>query len=399
VSGLDSGDTVFVEILNAAGTVVRSGNATVAGTDWTFAVATDLTEQGAYTIRATVVDSAANPGSKDESFTFTLDTVAPSKPGVPSIVDDSDPTNPVVINPGDETKDDTPVVSGIVDEPGSTIVIIVDGEIVGEIPSDPGDGSWTWTPPAPGLEDSEHEIEIVVRDPAGNESPPSDAITIIVDTKAPTSVSTITAISEDRGVSETDFITNDPTLVISGTLSEKLGDGENVQIRIGDGAWVNATVTGADGLTWEYDNQGNPLADGSYQVETRTIDKAGNITSGNDKTIVIDLTPPEATPTINMISADSGEYYDFITDDQTLAVYGTVDKPLKTGDIVQIRFDDGEWLTATYNAAGVRVEDGVTMTWVYDHTSVVLADGQYKLDVRVMDAGGNIIRMNTTDPF
>jgi len=68
-----------------------------------------------------------------------------------------------------------------------------------------------------------------------------------------------------------------------------LGAGEYVQIRINGGNWLDATVTG-NGLTWVFDNQANDLPEGSYQIETRTVDTAGNEMVGNSQTIIIDLT-------------------------------------------------------------------------------------------------------------
>ncbi|MGY0205708.1 Ig-like domain-containing protein, partial [Acinetobacter soli] len=42
----------------------------------------------------------------------------------------------------------------------------------------------------------------------------------------------------------------------------------------GGATWINA-VQGS-GNSWSYDNTGNTLADGSYSIQTRVVDAAGN---------------------------------------------------------------------------------------------------------------------------
>ncbi|WP_187639803.1 Ig-like domain-containing protein, partial [Paraburkholderia podalyriae] len=68
-------------------------------------------------------------------------------------------------------------------EPGDTIIVIDNGTPIGETKVDE-EGNWSFTPETP-LDEGQHEFTLVERDPAGNESKPSDPWTVIVDTTPP----------------------------------------------------------------------------------------------------------------------------------------------------------------------------------------------------------------------
>src|SRR4030095_3388036 len=75
-------------------------------------------------------------------------------------------------------------------------------------------GSWTFTVTAP-LIDGAHSMTVRAIDVAGNTSLFSAALSVQIDTVI--AVPVITGITEDRGTSSTDRITNDTTLVFRGT--------------------------------------------------------------------------------------------------------------------------------------------------------------------------------------
>ncbi|WP_236215704.1 Ig-like domain-containing protein, partial [Metapseudomonas otitidis] len=68
---------------------------------------------------------------------------------------------------------------------------------------------WTWTPDQP-LGEGEHDIGIVVKDPAGNTSPPSDTITVIVDTTPP-DAPVISAVYDDQGSKTGNLVAGETT--------------------------------------------------------------------------------------------------------------------------------------------------------------------------------------------
>jgi hypothetical protein len=125
---------------------------------------TDPLDEGDHTVSAVQTDVAGNVSEAAEND-FTVDLTAPAAPVITSPED------------GATVDDRTPTIEGT-GEPGTTIVVIVDGEPVGSVVVDE-DGDWSLTLPDP-LADGDHTIEAVAVDEAGNQSG-SDAIEITVD--------------------------------------------------------------------------------------------------------------------------------------------------------------------------------------------------------------------------
>ena len=95
-----------------------------------------------------------------------------------------------------------------------------------------------------------------------------------MDATAPTQIIEITSISDDTGINTSDFITDDRTLTINGTLASNLASDEFAQISIDGGkTWSDVSVSGT---TWSYVD-GRTLADGNYTYDVRIVDLAGNV--------------------------------------------------------------------------------------------------------------------------
>ncbi|MDH2273604.1 Ig-like domain-containing protein [Moraxella porci] len=104
---------------------------------------------------------------------------------------------------------------------------------------------------------------------------------------------------------KTDFITNDQTLVFSGTLTKELAADEKVQISLDGGTtWVDAVTTGT---SWSYDNTTNTMAEGTYDVIARIVDTIGNVGPSATQEVVIDITPSNLTVTNVSIVADTSD--------------------------------------------------------------------------------------------
>ncbi|MCP5716229.1 Ig-like domain-containing protein, partial [Klebsiella pneumoniae] len=123
----------------------------------------------------------------------------------------------------------------------------------------------------------------------------------------------IDSISDDTGLSSSDFITNDTSLTLHGSLGATLADGEYAQISIDGGvSWQNVIVTGN---SW-YFVDGRTLGNGTYDYYVRVIDIAGNIGGSAYQKVTVDLVAPDSaiTVSIDSISTDTGySDSDFLT--------------------------------------------------------------------------------------
>jgi len=222
---------------------------------------------------ASFTDVAGNPGTGDTldgADGFTADIVAP-----------------VVTLAPLTTNDTTPALHGTVDDPTATVIVNVNG--TDYTATNNGDGTWTLADNTlPALPQGDTNVTVTAHDPAGNVG--TDNGTVSVDTTAPTETINITALTDDTGTVG-DWVTNDASPTISGTLNSALGSGETVQIRVDGGGWTTATVNGTD---WFY-GPGN-LSVGAHTIDVRIVDAAGNI--GNGDTQAINISNANQAPVV-----------------------------------------------------------------------------------------------------
>ena len=218
-----------------------------------------------------------------------------------------------------------------------------------------------------------YTITARITDVAGNQSlVSSNSFVETVDTTAPTATATVTAISSDSGTSG-DYITNVASQTVSGTYTGTLGSGESIQVSANGTTWVTATASGG---TWSA--SGVTLSSGSGTLSVRTIDTAGNSTSGTGHSYTLDQTAPTATATVTAISADTGSSStDFITATASQTVSGTFTGTLGSGESIQVSANGTTWVTATTSGS----------TW--SASGVTLSSGSGTLSVRTTDTAGN----------
>ena len=349
----------------------------VNGTSWSYADGRTLAD-GSYQYLVRVIDAAGNVGTV-VSQTVVVDTTPPAVTliSVDSITQDSGHSTSDFI-----TSDNQLTVQGSLNAPlasGEHVQISLDG---GNTWIDVSVSGQTWTY-ADGrtLADGDYVYQLRVIDDAGNVSATTSQ-TVTIDMQAPDASKTIVfdSITDDSGLSNTDFLTNDTSLSLKGTLGATLAADETVQISLDGGAtWQNVTVIGN---SWTFDD-GRTLAEGTYDYWVRVIDTAGNVGETAHQQVTIDLTPPDAatTVTVDRISSDTGaDNNDFLTQSRVFTVEGSLGAPLAAGEVVQISLDNGvTWITTT-----------VTGTqWHYDDNRI-LADGDYLYMLRVVDAAGNV---------
>ena len=253
---------------------------------------------------------------------LVIDTEAPNKPIIGDVEDDQGPVVGPIHN-GDTTDDTQPVFSGEGAVPGDTVELIVDDEVVGTaIVGD--DGKWEVTPEKP-LPEGEHEAVVVIVDPAGNASNPSDPIGFIVDTQPPVKPS-IDTVYDDAGQQIGNIanggITDDSTPDFIGTAEEN-----SLVFIIVNGREV-ASVTADENGKWTW-TPPQGLANGHYDVTVVAQDKAG-LRSVPSDAFSFDLlaggipTAPAITDVIDDVDAHVGTVQNGgITNDARPTITGT----------------------------------------------------------------------------
>ncbi|MDY0403066.1 Ig-like domain-containing protein, partial [Sulfurovum sp.] len=330
------------------------------GTQWSYDNTSNSLADGTYEVEARVVDAAGNVGSTDTQ-SVVVDTAAPtSDVAITGVADDTGIAGDFI------TADNTLVFSGTNGTLGNDekVQISLDGGNTWMDTTKTDATHWSYNNTSNTMTDGTYTVQARVIDAAGNVGS-TDSQSVVVDTVAPTSTVTITAIAEDTGIAG-DFITNDNTLVFSGT-NGSLGNGEKVQISLdGGNTWMDTTKT--DATHWSYNNTSNTMTDGTYTVQARVIDAAGNVGSTDSQSVVVDTVAPTSTVTITAIADDTGIAGDFITADNTLVFSGT-NGTLGNDEKVQISLDGGNtWMDTTKTDA---------THWSYNNTSNTMTDGTY----------------------
>ncbi|WP_244598992.1 BapA-related adhesin SiiEA, partial [Escherichia coli] len=354
---------------------------TVTGTSWRYNDSRTLTD-GNYLYQVRVIDAAGNVGATD-SQNVVIDTTAPD-PAVKTIAISAITTDTGLITNDFVTSDTTLAVSGTLGaalSAGEFAQISIDGGTTWQNLSVSG-LTWTYLDGRT-LTDGNYNYQVRVIDTAGNIGATASQI-VTVDTTAPLASKTIAiaGISDDTGLSSSDFVTRDTTLTVRGTLGATLAADERAQISLDGGVtWTTLTVIGT---SWSYAD-GRTLTDGTWNYTVRVVDLAGNVGQTATQNVVVDTTSPEAAKSITItgISDDTGaSSSDFITSDTTLTVRGVLGAALGANEFAQISTDNGAtWVNVTVAA------DGLNWSYVDGRT---LTNGTTTWQVRVVDLAGNV---------
>ncbi|HCU5245378.1 TPA: Ig-like domain-containing protein [Escherichia coli] len=354
---------------------------TVTGTTWRYNDSRTLTD-GSYLYQVRVIDAAGNVGATD-SQNVVIDTIAPD-PAVKTIAINAITTDTGLITNDFVTSDTTLAVSGTLGaalSSGEFAQISIDGGTTWQNLSVSG-LTWTYLDGRT-LSDGNYNYQVRVIDTAGNIGATASQI-VTVDTTAPLASKTIAiaGISDDTGLSSSDFVTRDTTLTVRGTLGAALAADERAQISLDGGVtWTTLTVIGT---SWSYAD-GRTLTDGTWNYTVRVVDLAGNVGQTATQNVVVDTTSPEAAKSITItgISDDTGaSSSDFITSDTSLTVRGVLGAALGANEFAQISTDNGAtWVNVTLAADG--------LNWSYVDGRM-LTNGTTTWQVRVVDLAGNV---------
>jgi cysteine-rich repeat protein len=325
------GDTVVVEVdgvLLCTATVNASGI-------WACPLTAPLSE-GAHVISA-VETSPGEAPSQPVFSDFVIDTTAP--------------TAPVVVTPANGSTVGQPEVALGTAEPGSTVVVSLDGHV---ICTDVADANGIWSCPVPGglVDGTQHTISATATDTAGNTSAPGTS-TFTINSSLISSPVILTPAAGDH--------LDAPPTTLTGTGIP----GATVTVGL-DSTTVCTAVVDATGH-WTCTIAAVALADGTHTLQATQSDASG-VSAPTTQTFVIDTGAPSAPA---------------ITGPQDGAVLST-SQPVITG-------------TAEAGST-VTVSDGNTVicTAIADAQghwscapSAPLADGSHILTATATDAAGN----------
>lgn len=296
--------------------------------DWSFTASFD--EPGDYSIQAS-----------------TMDPVQASEPVLLSVMQpEIEPPVIEVAGTGQILADETFALSGT-GEPGSTVAVVVNGEVVDNVTVD-DDGTWTYnfTINTPG----EYDIAVNALDDNGNVLAESNTMSLLVE-KALTAA-TLDALAIDE--------------TTAGTPVEFSGSGEpGGTVALATNGETLDEITVDDDGTWRYASTFN--SPGDYDIQVYTLDEAGNVQAESDAQ---SLVVAEAVPlTLDELATDEA-----ITD-ETINLSGTANP----GSEVQIIAGD-----ELFGVAEVK-PDG---TWLF---AIAFSNsGSYEVLAQVVDADGNV---------
>ncbi|AFM62063.1 Biofilm associated protein A [Enterobacter cloacae subsp. dissolvens SDM] len=335
--------------------------------------------EGSHTGKVIITDPAGNDSEPSDDFKFI---VTPEKPIIGEVEDDAGTVVGPIQN-GGATDDTQPTFRGENGTPGDTVRLIVDDELVGTaIVGD--DGKWAVTPEKP-LPEGSHTGKVIITDPEGNASEPSDDFEFIVDLQGPDKP-VIGLVEDDQGPSvgpiHNGDTTDDTQPVFSG---DKGTPGDTVRLIIDDEV-VGTAIVGDDGK-WEVTPE-KPLPEGEHEAVVVITDPVGNDSDPSDPIgFIVDTTPP-VKPTIDSVFDDAGLKTGNltngeVTDDSTPAFTGTAEK----NSLVHIIVNGKEVDSVTADPTG-------KWTWT---PSPALTNGHYDVKVVAEDKAG--LRSDPSDAF
>ncbi|HYC01803.1 MAG TPA: Ig-like domain-containing protein, partial [Azospirillaceae bacterium] len=363
---------------------------TTAGNDGSWSITADALSDGAHVLTAKATDLAGNAGGTSTALTIDIDTTAPAAPTAPVLATASDTG---VQNADGITRITTPTVSGTA-EAGTTVVLFDGATQIGSTLV-AGDGSWSVATTA--LLDGTHSLTAKTSDVAGNLSDASAALSVTIDTSAPTAPSALALTTlTDTGTSSSDGITNAATPVLTGTAEANASlvvFDSGTQIATGtadgDGAFTIALPTG--------------ISAGGHSLTVQATDKAGNSsTLSATYTLTVDRTAPTAPTTPALASAsDTGiSQTDGITSDTSPTLTGTAE----AGATV-VLFDDADNSGAMDNGE-TTLASGTATGGTWSLTTTALSPGAHRIRAVATDLAGNtgtastglVITVDTTAP-
>ncbi|RLM17344.1 hypothetical protein BIY26_20855 [Brenneria goodwinii] len=335
----------------------------------------------------TTSDAAGNSTTAHASRTYGVDTVAPEA----SITIDPVTTDNV-INQAESTQPQT--ITGRVGndvQVGDTVTVTVGGHSY-QTTVTAADGGSMWSVSVPGsvlAGNSQIHAEVITSDEAGNSTTATADHNYTVDAVVPQASITIDPITGDDIINLAE--SNQPQSV-TGRVGNDVQAGDTVTVTVGGQSYQTTVTTAADGShIWSVSVPGSVLAGNSQiHAEVTTSDTAGNPTTATaDHSYAVDTVAPEATITIDTITADN--VVNAAESNQTINVTGQVSADVQAGDTVIVTVGNETYQT-TVNTDGTTWNVGVP-------GSVLAGNSTVNATVTTVDAAGNTATANTSHGY
>lgn len=369
ISGFDVTD------INLSGDVTASVTSVSASSGTSFTVTTNISANEGDIIAQVLAGGVTDAfGATNQASTSTDNTIEYdiSAPATPAALDMSTSSDTGSSDSDDITSDQTPEISGN-GETGATLTLfsdtdndgILDG---GEVSTTTSVSSGSWSTSMPTLSSTSHSIKAFQTDAAGNDSPVSTALSIEVDTSAPSghsvAITQNPVNSSNKDAISFTFTAGEVASLYAYNLSSS-GGGTPIT---GNGNLATATDT--------IDNiDVSSLEDGTLNLSLILTDIAGNSASAvNDSS-----TKDSTAPTGHSVSIDQGIILE--SNDNALSFTFT-------------GAEAGASFAYTINSSGGGGVNGTgTLTSASDSISNIdvtsLGDGTLTLSVIVTDTNGN----------
>ncbi|MGQ0869464.1 Ig-like domain-containing protein [Acinetobacter baumannii] len=375
-SGSSTDDTTPGVVISAPGagetpTLYVDGEKVAASYDPVTGTLTPTTPlaDGSHQLTYTLTDAAGNESAQSPAITVTVDTLAPATPSVPSGYLDNVGPDQGIKGSGSSTDDTTPGVVISAPGAGETPTLYVDGE---KVPASYDPVTGTLTPTTP-LADGSHQLTYTLTDAAGNESAQSPALTVTVDTLAPTlSISTSDLVLGSGEITTITFEFSEPVIGFVSTDIVTTGGTLSNLIQVDANTWT-ATFTQSGSAAPSIS-----IANGAYSDAVGNAG-IGDVVDGTDGFIF----NPAAVDLIGAITIPADVNGDGIINASELGTDGTVDAQVAlTGATLGS--------TVTINGTAYTVTQADLDVGFITAPISVTADGALTITATATDAQGNV---------
>ena len=295
-----------------------------------------------------------------------------------------------------------------------------------------GQSNWNWNLSTKPLEIGRYTLKAVIVDGAGNLVSALKSQNVVVDNDSSKNVDSdgnivtdanadaarvlIKSLSNDTGISNTDFRTNDNTLVFKGALEQFTANGDLVMVVLKNstGAVIQNANLNPTANGWIWDLSSQVLPSGQYTLQASIVDPAGNQISGTSvktQTLWVDTSFTQNVdstglvkdlnaglqPTIISMTDTGSSSTDRITSDKQPAFSGNFGSGkvwTDNGDSFKFQiFDDqGLWVSST-PLANLSNDKSSWSTGAWE-AGASLVDGIYVAKALISDPAGNILGLS-----